>query len=62
MNAQMAAELHDAGRIDYHPVFPGKPGYASRTIENEADVLDVIDLLRLNYERAVARHGLPDGE
>lgn len=55
-------ELHDAGRIDYHPVFPGKPGYASRTIENEADVLDVIDLLRLNYERAVARHGLPDGE
>jgi len=55
-------ELHDAGRIDYHPVFPGKPGYASRSIEGEADVLDVIELLRLNYERAVARHGLPDSE
>ena len=21
-------ELFDQGRIDYHPVFPGKPGYA----------------------------------
>ena len=23
------AELKEQGRIDYHPVFPGKPGYAS---------------------------------
>jgi hypothetical protein len=53
-------ELHDAGRIDYHPVFPGKPGYASRAIETEDDVRDVIAMLRLNYDRAVARHGLPD--
>jgi hypothetical protein len=53
-------ELHDAGRIDYHPVFPGKPGYAARKIENEADVRDVIALLRLNYDRVVAQHGLPD--
>ncbi len=52
-------ELFEAGRIDYHPVFPGKPGYASRTIETEADVQDVIALLRLNYERAVERHGVP---
>jgi hypothetical protein len=52
-------ELHEAGRIDYHPVFPGKPGYAARRIEAEADVRDVIELLRLNYDRAVARHGLP---
>ena len=52
-------ELHDAGRIDYHPVFPGKPGYASRVIEDEGDVRDVIALLRLNYDRAVATHGLP---
>ena len=22
-------ELHDQGRIDYHPVFPGKPGFAA---------------------------------
>ena len=53
-------ELHDAGGIDYHPVFPGKPGYASRRIETDDDVRDVIALLRLNYDRAVERHGLPD--
>ena len=53
-------ELFDAGRIGYHPVFPGKPGYAARRIETQDDVRDVIALLRLNYERAVATHGLPD--
>jgi len=53
-------ELFEQGRIDYHPVFPGKPGYAARRIESEADVEDVIALLRLNYDRAVARHGLPE--
>jgi hypothetical protein len=52
-------ELHDAGRIDYHPVFPGRPGYASRLIETEEDVRDAIALLRLNYDRAVERHGVP---
>ena len=25
-------ELFDQGRIDYHPVFPGKPGYGARRI------------------------------
>jgi hypothetical protein len=53
-------ELHDAGRIDYHPVFPGRPGYAARRIENADDVEDAIALLRLNYDRAVDRHGLPE--
>lgn len=53
-------ELYDAGRIEYHPVFPGKPGYAARRIEDEDDVLDVLALLRLNYDRAIDRHGLPD--
>jgi hypothetical protein len=52
-------ELHDAGRIDYHPVFPGKPGYASRALDTDADVEDAIALLRLNYDRAVERHGVP---
>jgi hypothetical protein len=45
-------ELYDAGRIDYHPVFPGKAGWASRAIRDEDDVRDVIALLRLNYDRA----------
>jgi Luciferase len=53
-------ELYDAGRIDYHPVFPGQPGHAARRIETEDDVRDVIELLRLNYDRAVAHHGLPE--
>lgn len=53
-------ELYEAGRIDPHPVFPGTPGYASRRIETSGDIDDVIALLRLNYDRAVATHGLPD--
>ncbi len=52
-------ELKAQGRIDYHPVFPGKPGFAMRAIEDEEDVRDVVALLRLNYDRAVARHGVP---
>ncbi len=53
------ADLFEQGRIDYHPVFPGRPGFASRTIETDEDVQDVIALLRLNYDRVVARHGVP---
>ena len=55
-------ELHDAGRIDFHPVFPGQPGYAARRIDGPEDVRDAIALLRLNYDRAVDRHGLPDAD
>ena len=44
--------LHDQGRIDYHPIFPGKPGYGARRIESEADVRDAIEMLRMNYDRA----------
>ena len=52
-------ELFEQGRIDYHPVFPGKPGFGARRIETQDDIADVIALLRLNYERVVGRHGLP---
>jgi luciferase-like monooxygenase len=51
--------LFDQGRIDYHPVFPGKPGYGARRIESDEDLRDVIELMRLNYDRVVARHGVP---
>jgi hypothetical protein len=44
-------ELRDQGRITDHPVFPGKQGPAARRIETDADVDDVIALMRLNYER-----------
>jgi len=53
--------LFEAGRIDFHPVFPGQAGFGAREIEREADIDDVIALMRLNYERVVARHGLPEG-
>jgi hypothetical protein len=39
------------GRIGPHPVFPDKEGPAARRIDSDADVLDVIALLRLNYDR-----------
>jgi hypothetical protein len=55
-------ELFDQGRIGYHPVFPGKPGFGARGIEDDEDVRDVIELLRVNYERVVERHGLPAEE
>jgi hypothetical protein len=53
------AELREQGRIAPHPVFPDSQGPAARRIETEADVRDVIELMRLNYDRAVAQHGLP---
>jgi Family of unknown function (DUF5519) len=56
---QVWAKLFEQGRIDYHPVFPGRPGFASRRIEDQDDVGDVIELMRLNYDRITARHGLP---
>ena len=56
---QLWSELYEQGRIDYHPVFPGREGMAARRIESEADVEDVIALMRLNYERVVERHGVP---
>jgi len=48
-------ELHEAGRIEGHPVFPGKTGPAQRRIASDADVADVVALFRINYDRAVAR-------
>ena len=54
--------LHEEGRIVDHPVFPGKQGPAARRIDDDADVRDVIELVRLNYDRVVARHGLPADE
>jgi hypothetical protein len=46
--------LHDEGRIEFHPVFPGKEGPAARPIESDRDVDDVIALMRLNYDRATS--------
>jgi Family of unknown function (DUF5519) len=51
-------ELMEQGRVVRHPI--DKPGWAARRIEGDDDVRDVIELLRLNYDRVVARHGVPE--
>jgi len=53
------ADLRREGRIVPHPVFPDRVGPAARRIRDEVDVRDVVALLRLNYERALARPGRP---
>jgi Family of unknown function (DUF5519) len=53
------SELMAEGRIVPHPVFPDSIGPAARRIDDEDDFRDVIALMRLNYDRIVARHGLP---
>jgi hypothetical protein len=59
---QVWTELFAQGRVVHHPVFPGKEGPAARRIEGEDDVREVIALLRLNYDRVVARYGLPGAD
>ncbi len=48
-------ELREQGRIGPHPVFPDAEGPAAKQIVDDADVRDVIELLRLNYDRSVSR-------
>lgn len=55
----LGAELRAQGRVGPHPVSPQSTKLAARRIEDEEDVRDVIALMRLNYDRVVARYGLP---
>ena len=50
------SELVAAGRIGPHPVFPDAQGPGARRIAGDADVEDVIALMRLNYDR-IAQKG-----
>jgi hypothetical protein len=56
---EVGAELRREGRVEPHPVAPDKTAWAARAIDSDEDVTDVIALMRLNYDRAVARHGVP---
>jgi hypothetical protein len=56
---QVGLALREQGRVVDHPVFPGKPGLAARRIEDEDDVREVIELLRFNYDRVLARFSVP---
>ncbi len=51
----LALELRAAGRVQDHPAFPGKVAIASRRVETDDDVRDVIELMRLNYDRNLER-------
>jgi hypothetical protein len=55
----VCARLKAEGRVVEHPALPHSAGAAARRIESDDDVRDVIAPLRLNYERVVARHGVP---
>jgi hypothetical protein len=50
-------QLRNEGRISPHPIFPKVQGPAARAIRSEEDVQDVIQLLRLQYNSALARLG-----
>ena len=55
---EVGTALREQGRVVDHPVFPGKDAMAARRIDDDDDVRDVIGLMRLNYDRIVARYGL----
>jgi hypothetical protein len=57
---QLGARLHAEGRVAPHPVMPDNPGWAARSIASPEDVREVLELLRLNYDRVVAKHGVPE--
>ena len=57
---ELGTGLKAEGRVVDHPVFPGKPGPAARRIETDEDVAAVIALMRLNYDRIVEAHGVPE--
>jgi hypothetical protein len=48
---QVGAELREQGRVGPHPVNPHSTKLAARRIGGDADVDDVIALMRLNYDR-----------
>jgi Family of unknown function (DUF5519) len=56
---QLGETLRERGMVIDHPVFPGKVAMAARRIDGQEDVDEVIELMRINYERLVARYGLP---
>ncbi len=56
---ELGAQLREQGRVGPHPVNRHSTKMAARRIEGEADVLEVIELMRLNYNRVTARDGSP---
>ncbi len=59
---ELGISLRERGMVVDHPVFPGKPAMAARRIDTQEDVDEVIELMRINYDRIVARYGLASEE
>jgi hypothetical protein len=57
---EVGLELREQGLVVDHPVFPGKPAMGARRIDGDDDVREVIGIMRGNYDRIVARYGLPN--
>jgi hypothetical protein len=62
LGKELGTSLRDRGMVVDHPVFPSKNAMAARAIRNQEDVDEVIELMRINYDRIVARYGLPSEE
>jgi hypothetical protein len=56
---ELGTSLRERGMVVDHPVFPGKNAMAARRIASQEDVDEVIEMMRTNYERIVARYGSP---
>jgi hypothetical protein len=52
---EVGAQLREEGRVSPHPVNPHSAKLAARRIDDEEDVREVIELMRLNYDRVVTR-------
>jgi len=52
---EIGAVLREQGRVGPHPVNRHSPKLAAVQITDESDVREVIELMRLNYDRALDR-------
>lgn len=50
----VGTQLRESGRVGPHPVNRHSPKMAARELHGEDDVRDVIDLMRMNYDRIVS--------
>jgi len=58
---EVSSELKAEGRVIDHPLGERYKGLAARRIDDEHDVWQVIELMRLNYDRVVDRSPISSG-
>ncbi|MDQ4144172.1 MAG: DUF5519 family protein [Actinomycetota bacterium] len=57
---EIGLRLRDEGPVVDHPAFPGAPGPVARHIRDDEDILDVIAMMWINYDRIAARRLLQE--